>query len=177
MGTRTKNFYLTTVLAHQWLEGFKFCWCSHLSCPCEFCNSAQLLQEGGCSRHLGNSPAWPSDNSSRRKQYLTLLSHVPGKRSASLAPHCLPWAPNAAMPIVKICFVRGLALSGWIRLDRACLTTLTVLLQSPLQGLFFVSPRRLGRRRVTALLWRAVPFLWMSICLGLVGQTQKISRS
>lgn len=42
-------------------------------------------------------------------------------------------------------------MSAWIRLDRACLTTLTVVLPSALQGLYFSSLWKLGRSRVTAL--------------------------
>lgn len=102
---------------------------------------------------LGQPPSTSSDNSPPGRQYLTGISPVSGKCSTSLH-HCLHRAPLAAVPFVKrlkIHFVRGLILSAWIRLDRARLTTLTVVLPSALQGLYFSSLWKLGRSRVTAL--------------------------
>lgn len=78
---------------------------------------------------------------------------------------CLLRAPPAAVPFVKrlkIHFVRGLILSAWIRLDRACLNHTDCAFPKSPAGPTFLIHEKAREGESQELLSQAVPLLYIS---------------
>lgn len=153
-GSRDKNSdFLVYMCTNSGLQWFTFCSYSSFLILWTLQPQQFLKQEESASTAWATAQRiqrCPATIPPQGRQYLTQISHALGKCFTSLAPlpsHGSSCSSDISLRL-KIHSVRGLILSAWIWLDKARLTTLTGLLPSPLQGLYFSSLWRLWSWRL-----------------------------